>query len=300
MNITSKWILGTVISFIFCTGALAQNANVNTGILQIEIYTSQLTGDCNLYGVDTVYMHSGLGWTNSDSVWESIVGHWGYDDGVGEMTGLGGDTFSICFNVKEYYSQLADPDSTQPGGVGFGPMNVDSTPYNIGVVFRQPTCPLNSLGQPIACSDPQTGKDESCNNIYIYGLNMPNADSTITVYDNDGDPFTAVFARYIQTCAGYSAGIPEVGNLTSINVYPVPFETELRIEFKLISQSKATVQIFDVLGREVIDLSSHVIPGLNSISWNGRDASGRQVAAGTYFLHIANGTQTFNGKIIKQ
>ena len=287
------------IFLLFCACILFTgiNAQTNTGILQIQIYPSQLSGTCALAGVDTVYMHSGLGWSNPDSIWQSVVGDWGLNDGKGMMTKLAADTFSICFNVVDFYTNEADPDSTH-GGVGYGPMPAGSTPYNIGVVFRTASCPiLPATGKP-ECAADKTGKDITCNNIYILGINDP---QNMVVQDNSGNPFGAVTATYITGCAGVPSGIEHVGmGISGLLTYPVPFTDVVNLQFSLNNVSSPKAEIFDLLGQKVADLTSSMNNGQNLLTWNGKDMNGIPVPAAIYTYKLSNNNQSFSGKIVKQ
>jgi len=309
-----KYVYGILISIFCYTGAFSQAAPQVTPYLQIQLYVSQLIGECNfaaLKQTDTVYVHSGLQWKTTtsaslDSIWQSIVGIWGVDSSPGNMTRIGttNDTFSICFNIVDYYSTLADPPGLNEGSsAGIGPMNPDSTPFNIGMVFRIGTCPLlDSHGKP-ECNNDQEGKDENCDDIYILGLQSPNSDSTLNVYDDGLQTFTAVAAQYVQGCPAGSvgAGIKSLNNsVTSLSVYPSPFTTVTRIDFDVAIQSKPKLTISNVLGQQVADLSSSVTTGHNSINWNGTDMSGVTVPSGVYMVQINTGDRIYSTQIVKQ
>ena len=58
--------------------------------------------DCNgLSNPAKVYIHSGVGDTSNP--WTHVVGNWGQDDGVGEMTNQGGGIWTITFVPETYY-----------------------------------------------------------------------------------------------------------------------------------------------------------------------------------------------------
>ena len=59
--------------------------------------------DCNgMSSPNKVYMHSGVG--DDSNPWGfSVVGNWGLDDGVGEMTDNGDGSWSITFVPETYY-----------------------------------------------------------------------------------------------------------------------------------------------------------------------------------------------------
>ncbi|MGB0916014.1 MAG: T9SS type A sorting domain-containing protein [Flavobacteriales bacterium] len=93
-------------------------------------------GTTGLVGASEVYLHSGIQ-TVPFGGWEYVIGNWGFDDGLGEMTSLGNDMWSITIHVEDYYAY--------PGGT-----NV----IGLWMVFR------NGDGT-------QTGKDDTDNDIYI-------------------------------------------------------------------------------------------------------------------------------------
>ena len=71
--------------------------------ITITVNINSSTTDCNgLSNPNKVYMHSGIG-DESNAFGFSVVGNWGQDDGIGEMTNLGGGMFSITFVPETYY-----------------------------------------------------------------------------------------------------------------------------------------------------------------------------------------------------
>lgn len=72
--------------------------------ITITVDTNSSATDCNgLNNPSKVYMHSGVG-DGSNAFGISVVGNWGEDDGVGEMTNQGGGIFSITITPQTYYS----------------------------------------------------------------------------------------------------------------------------------------------------------------------------------------------------
>jgi len=83
---------------------------------------SDPAGTAGLVGVDKVYMHSGIVTTGSTGTeWENVVGNWGQDDGVGQMSKVSGqdNQWQITMTPWDYYS-VAD----------------GTTVYRLGMVFR--------------------------------------------------------------------------------------------------------------------------------------------------------------------
>lgn len=70
----------------------------------ITLNTNNTTDtDCNGFSnPNKVYIHSGIG-DNSDPWGFNVIGNWGQDDGVGEMTNQGGGIFTITITPQTYY-----------------------------------------------------------------------------------------------------------------------------------------------------------------------------------------------------
>jgi hypothetical protein len=111
------------------------NAQVSLDVSTIEVDqpvtitvdTNNFT-DTNCNGLNNpskLYMHSGIG-DNSNAFGFNVVGNWGQDDGVGEMTSNGDGTFSITITPQTYYSlSQAQADAATQMGVVF--RNADGT-----------------------------------------------------------------------------------------------------------------------------------------------------------------------------
>lgn len=68
--------------------------------------------DCNgINSPNKVYLHSGVG-DDSDPWGFNVVGNWGQDDGVGEMTDNGDGTWSITFIPEQYYNLTTSEANT--------------------------------------------------------------------------------------------------------------------------------------------------------------------------------------------
>jgi len=76
--------------------------------------------DKTLVGADKVYMHSGVG-TEAGN-WQFVIGNWGQDDGIGQMTQVEGDIWAMELVPRTYYSV--------PAGTAI---------VNLGMVFRDGT-----------------------------------------------------------------------------------------------------------------------------------------------------------------
>ena len=66
-----------------------------------------------------------------------------------------------------------------------------------------------------------------------------------------------------------------------------PDHTDRTVEFGLAKADRIEVRVFDVSGRLVRLLADRSFaPGKYSLTWDGADAEGRQVARGVYFTQV--------------
>ncbi|TMQ65335.1 MAG: hypothetical protein E6K78_07945 [Candidatus Eisenbacteria bacterium] len=70
--------------------------------------------------------------------------------------------------------------------------------------------------------------------------------------------------------------------------WPNPFRVGIQVEFALEREGRVDCAIFDLLGREVKSLAraQRFAAGRQWLAWDGRDARGRRVRAGVYFMRL--------------
>lgn len=95
---------------------------------------------------------------------------------------------------------------------------------------------------------------------------------------------------------GISVHSPDAGMISHFSLgqnYPNPFNPSTTIEFGLPATSVVTLEIYDVLGRQVVEAfrETPLNPGVHKWIWNATDSTGDPVASGIYFyrLHAENG-----------
>jgi hypothetical protein len=81
-------------------------------------------------------------------------------------------------------------------------------------------------------------------------------------------------------------------------VYPNPFNPQTTIGFELASDARVDVDIYDLRGTRVRSLV-HGLHGAgeHTVSWDGRDESGRGLPSGTYFVKLRSGETALSHKI---
>ena len=69
--------------------------------------------------------------------------------------------------------------------------------------------------------------------------------------------------------------------------YPNPFNPITRLDYQLPRRSDVSIRVYNMLGQEIITLLRQEQPyGKYSVSWNGLDKYGKQVASGVYFTEL--------------
>ncbi|TES93795.1 MAG: T9SS type A sorting domain-containing protein [Candidatus Cloacimonadota bacterium] len=85
----------------------------------------------------------------------------------------------------------------------------------------------------------------------------------------------------------------------SLNVYPNPASQSVDIYYTLQREEKISIDIYDISGRLLKEISSGLKGrGTHIIYWDRKDSSGRDVKSGIYFLRIKTPNRTINKKLV--
>jgi len=96
-----------------------------------------------------------------------------------------------------------------------------------------------------------------------------------------------------------AAGVRAPGFALGRNV-PNPFEPATTFDYTIPRPATAEIRVVDLSGRTVYEeLRHHSTPGTFSVTWDGRDAQGRPVAAGVYFYTVSADGATRSRKMIR-
>ena len=80
--------------------------------------------------------------------------------------------------------------------------------------------------------------------------------------------------------------------------YPNPFNPTVNIDFSIPEESDITIQIFDLLGRNVFNHEQYFnTAGNYRFQWHGVNDSGTPIASGVYFVTIQHKANIFKQKI---
>jgi hypothetical protein len=81
--------------------------------------------------------------------------------------------------------------------------------------------------------------------------------------------------------------------------YPNPFYSTTRIDFSLPDAGVVTLRVYDVSGRLVRTLINKKLGSKRySEEWDGRDASGRKVPSGAYYIRLESNNKTLSRKAV--
>ena len=80
---------------------------------------------------------------------------------------------------------------------------------------------------------------------------------------------------------------------------PNPFNMSTVIEFSVASKSRVTIEVYNVLGQKIRTLVDETKPAGNySVTWDGVDQDGADVASGVYLYRIKTGDFSRTNKML--
>ena len=147
--------------------------------------------------------------------------------------------------------------------------------------------PLPSEGSQVLASDVNGDGDPD---LVVLGTSPASDLGGVFVFKNQGTPATAV-ASEVATPTAFALGAN----------YPNPFNPATTIPLAIPDGVKdVDLTIYNVLGQPMRQVWTGPMPsGEHDLSWDGRDAQGRPVAAGVYMYRLQVDDQTHARKMVK-
>lgn len=83
-----------------------------------------------------------------------------------------------------------------------------------------------------------------------------------------------------------------------LRISPNPVRGRTSVRFSIQIQTAARLEVFDVAGRRVRDFGTIPASPFSSVTWDGRDSRGRQVANGVYMVRIQSERASRSARVI--
>ncbi len=137
--------------------------------------------------------------------------------------------------------------------------------------------------------------------IYRDGYAVIDVASSETSYTDQGLP-GGVYEYYVTALYSEGESLPSnivtteqsdaddyIPMVTALNGnYPNPFNPTTTISFDLANSSDVKLEVYNIKGQKIVTLvNDNYIAGKHSVTWNGKDASNRNVASGVYFYKMS-------------
>ena len=118
-------------------------------------------------------------------------------------------------------------------------------------------------------------------------LNQGTNELVITSTDNSGNAGSDTVRVNVSSDV-YDGTSPAIPNAFSLSQnYPNPFNPTTVIQFNLPKRSHVSIEIYNLLGQEVIKVVDQIFPaGSHQVNWDGSIANGSQAASGIYFYRF--------------
>lgn len=115
--------------------------------------------------------------------------------------------------------------------------------------------------------------------------------------------------RYKLKQIDYDGSIEEFGpievfidqpeNLELSNIYPNPFNSETRIQFRINNPDDVRLEIFNILGSSIKLIEDEFLPaGYYEKSWDGTNENNKPVESGVYIAVLSSNSQILSRKLI--
>ena len=127
--------------------------------------------------------------------------------------------------------------------------------------------------------------------------------SLADLVDEDSPSTRAEFLANLINFFNSTVGVEEDIDLPAVPVlagnFPNPFNPSTEINFSLSRREEVEIGVFSLDGRRVRTLVHEPLPaGWHAIRWDGKDATGKAVASGVYFVRLRTETATETHKMM--
>lgn len=226
-----------------------------------------------------------------------IIGNvWAVPDGGGQIifNGAINRIWPLPDDYLQVYVSGTRPYDSAPGGTRASMAQMDSTvaPYGDIIALHESHCFIptvsaldidtQDLFYDIA-GDPDLLAHTPFDTVYFPIENQEH----IAITAESANWFVSELERGVY--AGLPGSEPARPSIVLHQNSPNPFRTSTSIRFALAQAGHVRLEVFDVTGRSVAVLVDGLMPaGAGRAAWSGRDARGRRVAPGLYFVNLSS------------
>lgn len=171
-----------------------------------------------------------------------------------------------------------------------GARPLDRDPVDIRVINDV----LNGTGEIIVSQDDVGGWPDLAENTRI-----------LTIPTNPHEIQPSGYTRLEEWLHGYLAEVedettaPTPDDFTLQQNYPNPFNLSTTIEYTVAEPCDIQIKIYNLFGREVhVLVNEYKLAGKFSVTWDGKNAEGNELANGIYFYKLTAGKQSFSKKML--
>ncbi len=141
---------------------------------------------------------------------------------------------------------------------------------------------------------------ESFNNgldtVIYFGDMIFNPEDTNSIIYASGNKSVWTITR---TPTGINVPSPDMSGRINLAAYPNPFNSEILIEYNANSSEKITINIYDIMGRNVKTIIDKILePGLNTARWDGTNDGNKNCPSGVYFARLQTRQSSKTAKIL--
>lgn len=134
--------------------------------------------------------------------------------------------------------------------------------------------------------------------------NVAHADSGLYDCVVTNGPVTEPCSAALLRVTSGTTGVPEPGAGRGVSLArptPNPFGSRTRVEFTLVSESRVSVELYDLGGRRVRVLSAGAaLPaGAHTLEWDGQGDTGEAAPSGVYFVRLMAGGESRVQRVVR-
>jgi len=211
---------------------------------------------------------------------------------------LDNTTLISIVNLIIYENNEPDTVYLEPGEIWITLPYGSTTPVTRTVYLSSSNAPANFIGMVagddfgcVSLQDSVGYTDDTVMIVFDPTDLMPGMDTANVVFYVEGidDPkYLIIFVT-----------VDDPAKVAYLQNYPNPFNPETNIEFSLMEASRIKLEIFNILGQQVITLvDDNLTAGTHIYTWNGKDNKGQKVSSGIYFYRLQTDRTSITKKML--